>query len=1004
MMRGSKWIVTLALGTGAAPALVLAQGAAGGGGIITGRVTDAASGQPLPAAQVTLVGTTRGAASGDDGRYRLAAVPAGSYQVRVLRIGYQAVTRPVTVSAGQTVTLDVALTGTAVSLDQVVVTATGDAVRRREQGNAVASIQPSAEVLAAAVNITDVLNSRTPGVQVQSSSGTTGAGSRVRIRGASSLSLVNEPLLVVDGIRANNEVGNRAVVGGGVGTNIGTGGQAVSRLNDINPEDIESIEIVKGPAGVALYGTAAANGVIQITTKKGRAGRTRWNAYGETGRLDQIVELPAGYGMLGTSTTTGVAGQCITENAARGLCTQTELRSLRPSDRDDPFRRGDRYGLGLSASGGSDRLTYFASADGQGERGVQVTNNDRRLNVRANFRGELRPNWDLSFNTGYFSGLTQLPVNDNSTLGLLSVTLLGRVLNADSLSGGFFNNITPTQLSALRVRQNNDRFITSASTNFQARRWLSFTGVTGVDFLQQTTRQVIPPNRVSFSDLPQGSANSNPYSIYNWTAQGNANLNFTLPGAISSTTQFGSQYTRELYRGTNAFGAVLTPGTSSLTGAAARFAVSEFNQDNVTLGVFAQERLGWRDRLFVNVGVRGDRNSAFGTQFGFVYYPTASVSYVVSDEAFFPKNPVLTSLQLRSAWGRSGQRPRFTDALTYYNAFSVRSESAEQTAISFQNAGVGDVRLKPETSTELEGGFDAGLFNGRMTVQLTAFSRRTDDLLIQAPVARSLGAVATQFRNLGQIRNNGLEFEVGGKLYESRPLTVEATLGGSTLRNRLVNLGEGIAPIVFNQQQHRSGYAAGGYWQRPYTYADADGDGRISRTEITRGDTNVFLGSPLPRRELQFAPAVTLFERVRVQALFSHRGGFEVFNSTERFRCAFSQACRDINDPATPLDRQARAVAAAFLATDAGYIEDASFTRLRELSATVSLPERYARRAGFTSANIVLAGRNLATWSDYTGLDPEVNSNPTNQQGWVYQDFLTVPPVRVFTARLNLSF
>ncbi|HZF67281.1 MAG TPA: SusC/RagA family TonB-linked outer membrane protein, partial [Gemmatirosa sp.] len=826
MTRGTKWLVAL-LGTGAVPtlvpALVLGQTAPATSGIITGRVTDAASGQPLPAAQVTLVGTTRGAASGDDGRYRLAGVPPGTYQVRVLRIGYQAVTRPVTMTAGQTQTLDVALSPTAVNLDQVVVTATGDAVRRREQGNSVSTIQPNNEVLAASINITDVLNSRTPGVQVQTSSGSTGAGARVRIRGASSLSLVNEPLLIVDGIRANNDVGNRSAVGGVVGTNVGTGGQAVSRLNDINPEDIESIEIVKGPAGVALYGTAAANCVIQITTKKGRAGRTRWNTYAETGRLEQTVDLPAAFGMLGTNATTGAVAQCITENAARGLCTQTELRSLRPADRDNPFRQGDRYALGLSASGGGERLTYFSSADGQGERGVQVTNNDRRLNVRANFRAELRPNWDLSFNTGYFNGLTQLPISDNSTLGLLPVTLLGRVFAADSLSGGFFNNITPTQLSALRVRQNNDRFITSASTNWQARRWLSFTGVTGVDFLQQTTRQLVPPNRVTFGDLPQGSANSNPYSIYNWTAQGNANLNFTLPHEITSTTQIGTQYARELFRGTNAFGAVLTPGTNSLTGAASRFAVSEFNQDNVTLGVFAQERLGWRDRLFVNLGVRGDRNSAFGTQFGFVYYPTASLSYIVSDEGFFPKNPVLTSLQLRTAWGRSGQRPRFTDALTFYNAFSVRSEDTERTAISFQNASVGDVTLKPETSTEIETGFDAGLFNGRLTAQFTVYDRRTRDLLIQAPVARSLGAVATQFRNLGEIRNSGIEFELGGKLFVSRPVTVEATIGGNTLRNELVNLGAGIAPIAFQQpQQHRSGYPAGGYWQRPYTYADAD--------------------------------------------------------------------------------------------------------------------------------------------------------------------------------------
>jgi outer membrane receptor protein involved in Fe transport len=595
-------------------------------------------------------------------------------------------------------------------------------------------------------------------------------------------------------------------------------------------------------------------------------------------------------------------------------------------------------------------------------------------------------------------------VNDNSTLGLLSVTLLGRALAADSLSGGFFNNITPTQLSALRVRQNNDRFITSASSNFQANRYLSFTGVTGVDFLQQTTRQVIPANRVTFGDLPEGSANSNPFSIYNWTAQGNATLNFTLPGNVTSTTQLGSQYARELFRGTNAFGALLAPGTGSLTGTSARFAVSEFNQDNITLGVFAQQRFGWRDKLFANVGLRGDRNSAFGRNFSFVYYPTANVSWVLSEESFFPKSEVLSSLQLRGAWGRSGQRPRFTDALTYYQPYAVRSEGTERAAISFQGGGVGEPTLKPETSTETEVGFDANMFAGRINLQVNYFNRATKDLLIQAPVARSVGAVASQFRNLGQIKNQGVEFQVGGKLYESRPVTLEATFGGNTLTNRLVNLGEGIAPIVFGAQQHRSGYPAGGYWQRPYTYTDANNDGKIARAEITRGDTAVYLGNPLPRREFQFNPAVTLFERVRLQALFSHRAGFKVFNNTVRFRCAFSQACQDVNDPGTPLDLQARAVAALLYQTDAGYVEDADFTRLREVSATITLPQQLARRAGFADASLVFAGRNLKTWTNYTGLDPEVNTSPAANAGWLYQDFLTVPPVRLFTARLNLSF
>jgi hypothetical protein len=305
-------------------------------------------------------------------------------------------------------------------------------------------------------------------------------------------------------------------------------------------------------------------------------------------------------------------------------------------------------------------------------------------------------------------------------------------------------------------------------------------------------------------------------------------------------------------------------------------------------------------------------------------------------------------------------------------------------------------------------GFEAQLFNSRMNVQVNYYDRATRDLLISAPVARSVGAVAAQFRNLGRIENRGVEFQVGGTLFQSRPLAIEATLGGNTLRNRLTALGAGIAPIVAGAQQHRSGYPAGGFWQRQYTFADSNSDRLISRNEVrvaaTAADTAVYLGNPLPKLELQFNPAIRLFERVRLQALISHRGGFKVFNNTNRFRCAFAQSCQDINDPSTPLDLQARAVAAIFRQTDAGYIEDATFTRLREVSATISLPQQLARRARFQDMSLVLAGRNLATWTNYTGLDPEVATNPASFGGWLYQDFLTVPPVRFFTARLNLTF
>jgi outer membrane receptor protein involved in Fe transport len=706
-----------------------------------------------------------------------------------------------------------------------------------------------------------------------------------------------------------------------------------------------------------------------------------------------------------TGANAGTTSQCTNEAAARGFCTQGEIVSLRPLETNSPFRTGDRQAYGGSASGGGDRLTFYVGGDVQQENGVQATNNQRKTNFRANFRGELRPAWDVTVNTGYVRDQLQLPVNDNSTLGLLSVGLLGRPLSNDSLAGGYFNRYTPQELSNISVRQNTDRFTTSVTSNAQALSWLSFSGVAGLDYVDQATQQAVQPNRVRGFSLEQGSADSRPQTTYTWTAQGSATATLDLRPELRSTTQAGAQYSRELFRGTNAFGAVLVPGTNSLSGTSARFTVSEYNTDNILLGVFGQEQVAWRDRVFLTGGLRGDRNSAFGENYGFTYYPFVNTSWVVSDEGFYPANNVVSSTRLRAAWGRSGQRPRFRDAISYFNPTAVRVDGEDQGAITFgllPTGGIGDPDLRPETTEEYEYGADLGLFGNRVNVVATYYTKTTRDLLVQVPVPLSVGGVPNQFRNLGSLRNRGFELQLTGTAVDTRPFKLDLTAGLTTNDNLLVSLGADSTPIVLNtQQQHRQRYAAGGYWQRRYSYADQNGDGLIARSEVTLDTVDSYLGNPLPRRELQFQPGITLFEVFRVSGLLSYRGGYKVNNSTNRFRCAFSQNCADVNDPSAPLDLQARAVAAV-LGTDAGYIEDGSFTRLRELAFSLAAPPRLARRARVSALSLTVTGRNLKTWSDYTGLDPEITSSPgTNFSS---SDFLTLPPVRYWTARVNVGF
>src|SRR5437773_10109832 len=322
-------------------------------GAIAGRVTDRVTQQPVIGAEVLVLGTNLGGRTRQDGQYRIAGVAAGRYTVQVRLIGYATVSQPVSVAAGETAVVDFALSEAAVPLEAVVVTATGAEQMRRELGHTVATIDAAKTVeQATPTDLADPLNARAPGVQVLPSGGTTGTGSRIRIRGSSSLSLTNEPIIVVDGIRVENGATGQTA------TSIGVGGQTPSRLNDISPEDIESIEIVKGPSAAALYGTDAANGVIQIRTKRGRPGPTKWNGYVEGGVLNDITAWPANY-----TSVTNAGASCSLTQASAGVCAIDTARTFNPLEVNSPFQTASRQQDGVRATVGSDVTTFFLSGE-----------------------------------------------------------------------------------------------------------------------------------------------------------------------------------------------------------------------------------------------------------------------------------------------------------------------------------------------------------------------------------------------------------------------------------------------------------------------------------------------------------------------------------------------------------------------------------------------------------------------------------------------------------------
>ena len=1006
-----------------APMLAAAQQPTG---TITGRVIDRASQQPVVGATVRVVGTTRGAQTSDQGTYRITGVSAGAVNVQALRIGYASITRPLTLTAGGTSTVDFILEPAATTLDVVQVTATGAEQSRRESGVSTASISVPEEVPQAAVsNLQTVLSSRAAGVSVQEAGGTTGSAARIRIRGSNSVSLGNDPLIIVDGIRVNNDEG---------ATSIGVGGQVPSRLNDLNPEDIENIEIVKGPAAAALYGTAAANGVIQITTKRGRAGSTKWNVHTEAGSVNEVTSYPTNYWTLDNADyAPDTLFPCTLDLQARGFCPgEQKLVSYNPLEQNSPFIRGWRERFGADVSGGSELAQYFIGGDFYRENGVYEINRQRLISLRGNIHSQLRDNFDLSVNTGYVQSRLRLPQNDNNVRGVIPQGLLGSAIANYAGMGGFGFDL-PQNIFAINTQQNVDRFTGSTRANWQPLTWLSAIGTAGVDFTNRIDQEFIPPASAGgptsqFADDPVGKRTSNPFQDFVYTANLGVTGTFNPRSDLRSATSTGVQFNDEITRATFAFGQNIVPGSGSLNGTTALFAVGETNVENKTLGAYLQEQLSWREKLFVTGALRGDKNSAFGQDFRSVLYPAASVSWVIGEEGFFPKQEYLSSLRLRTAYGESGQRPRFRDAVRFLTpaAVGLRQGSTEAANVpGFFVGGIGNKNLKPELSKEYELGFDAGFFRDRIGTEITYYSKRTTDAIVARPIPPSEGEATTRLENLGRVKNAGLEYSLNAQLFEVRGIAGSLLINGSKNNNKLLNLGAGVPPIIFgadNTQRHQNGYPLGGYWAVPIkSYSDLNGDGMISRLncptnngtrnpatgngqpacEVTLGDTAVFIGSPFPTSEVSFTPQLTIYKNFTIRALLDHRGGQKLLNFTERFRCVSFGNCFAANSKTAPLDQQARYIA-GLMGTDYGYIEDASFTKLRELSLSIGVPQRYVSRFGFNGATLTLAGRNLHTWTNYTGLDPEINEN--GGFNFSTDEFLSQPQVRYYTIRLDLGW
>jgi TonB-linked SusC/RagA family outer membrane protein len=1026
----------------AALLLLLAASPAGGQqGSVSGVVVNAATQRPLAGVQIQVVGTERGSLTDASGRFTITDLTGAQVELQTVMIGFRTATHSVRVGD---MNVRIAIAETVVALDEVVVTGTPGAQRFRSLGNAVGKVRATQVVqVASPPSMHGLLGTEVPGVQIQLSRGEVGSGGNIRIRGASSMTLSSEPLLYIDGVRINN---NFADQGGGI-TSVGTDARTPpSRINDLNPEDIESIEVIKGPAAATLYGTEASNGVIQIITKRGRAGKPTFNMVIKQG----ANWLPNPESLFPETYFRNSAGQVesfnvLTRDREVGFAVPSGASCPEPYSQDGANCRGSVFSTGTpmsyaaSLSGGSDDVRYYFSSEWDRDEGPVEYNWLNKLSGRGNLSWAPTEQLTVDFGLGLIrsklrSASAQQPI---TTAIIWSCPAPGCEAGStapnrmDGPFRGYIAYLPERYYDDIQGFQDVNRQTYSLTANHNPSSWLTHRLVLGGDFTDTRNSELYKRIAGVGSNLPNGRKEVQNSRIEYVSADYGATGTVNLSSGLRSATSVGLQYYRKKNEWFWARGDIFPINQlETVTAGATRTAQEDF-LDNKTLGAYVQEQLTWRDRFFLTAAVRGDDNSAFGKNFDFVVYPKFSASWVISEEPFLANTQFLNTLKLRGAWGKAGQQPDVFAALrTYQPQVGVGGEPA----LTTENLGNSD--LEPEVGQELEFGFDASALNERLGLELTFFDKTTKDAIVQLPALPSLGFPGFQFRNIGEISNRGFEAGLRTQAFRSENAQLEVNVTYTHTKNEVNDIGGGT-PFVMSAtfgQYHLPGYPLGAIFKKKVVSAEitqvngrnvatnvmCEGGPLEPNSNLSRGGgapvacasaPAVYRGSPLPTWNGGVSATLTLYRNLQLYGQVEAVGGNTWHNGDIAGAHGFFGNTREAIERDDPIFLGYEALGDPFGTLG---IMEGGFAKLRRVSATYTFPQQWAQQFRAARASLTLSMENLATlWIEQDEafgtkvIDPEVrNSAPAvnspggffafNQEGW--------PQLRRFLATLRVTF
>jgi TonB-linked SusC/RagA family outer membrane protein len=974
---------------------------------LTGRVVDSTDHVPVPQAQIQVTGTTYGAVANETGQFSI-MLPADAKSLTVRRIGYRQEVVPVT-PGQQDVT--VALARDVLKLEQQVVTGVATTVSSRNAANDVAVLNAQSVSEVPAPTIENAIQGKIPGAIIQSNNGgAPGGGLQIQIRGVTSINGNASPLYVIDGVIMDNETVNsdaNAISNSGGGKN--SVGQAVAnapsqqdnsanRAADLNPEDIESIEVLKGASASAIYGSKASAGVVIITTKKGTAGKPKWEFDGQLGHFEIENTLP-----IRTFPTLGSAQSWFINDdpgAAAGVGTPSQDSAYIKSIYGGPQNYQQQlfgnpqlsYQTSLAVSGKQGTTQYYVSGLSKYDNGIMNNTGYNKQSVRTNITEDLFSNVTVSANLNYIADMTRRGITGNDNIGISPYNVFSYTpqfvnLNSHNGPGGTwtqnpFGTANPfADANEIQTPEKVNRFIGGGNVNWevfqQEHQSLNFQAIGGADITSINDQLYAPADlqveQSEPSGLP-GTAVSNTGTIEYYNYSLNLTHHYNGWSFIDLTTSAG--WTRDLRSLVNpvTVGQGLPIGVDVLTAAKVQtnFYNATAQRDQSFYG--QEQALALDQRLALTAGVTAERSTSDANIGRFYAYPRASTSYRI------PNLGPVDELKLRFAYGQSGNLPLYGQK---YSPYLAGLEDG-QNAIS-NNQQQGNPNAKPEQETEIETGFDATMFHSRAQFTATVYQKQIKDLLLYANVAPSYGYNQV-FLNGGEFTNQGIELSL-----TATPIQLKNGFQWVTTTTFYRNYS------VVNNLPVPAG---------PIGNAFGFGEGylQVGRSVSQIVNPNILNSQGQPEQVGDFQPAYRMsfsneltFKGFRFYVLVDWSRGGSTINLTDLYYDGGPQLWADSAASAKRLN--------AYIAGGTPYVEDASFVKVRQASLSYTIPPvvfKWFDHGRIDHAKIELTGYNLLSWFKYPGLDPEA-SVWGNQQVTRGQDITPYPPARSYFVGLNLG-